>query len=56
MTIFNQKEDTKKKLAIQQVCTLLFPKFKVNFTPRSIMLLGGSTPLVIDSNNFDFLQ
>lgn len=56
MTIFNQKEDIEKKLAIQQVCTLLFPNFKVNFTPRSIMLLGGSTPLVIDSNNFDFLQ
>ena len=56
MTIFNQKEDVKKKLAIQQVCTLLFPKFKVNFTPRSIMLLGGSAPLIIDSNNFDFLQ
>lgn len=56
MTIFNQKEDVKKKLAIQQVCTLLFPKFKVNFTPRSIMLLGDSAPLIIDSNNFDFLQ
>ena len=56
MTIFNQKEDVEKKLAIQQVCTLLFPNFKVNFTPRSIMLLGGPTPLVIDSNNFDFLQ
>jgi hypothetical protein len=56
MTIFNQKEDVNKKIAIQQVCTLLFPNFKVNFTPRSIMLLGGPQPIMIDQNNFDSLQ
>lgn len=56
MTVFNQKEDVEKKLAIQQVCTLLFPNFKVNFTPRSIMLLGGPSPIVIDTNNFEALQ
>lgn len=56
MTIFNQKEDIEKKKAIQQVCTLLFPNFKVNFTPRSIMLLGGPHPIAIDQNNFEPLQ
>lgn len=56
MTIFNQKEDIEKKIAIQQVCTLLFPNFKVNFTPRSIMLLGGPQPIMIDENNFESLQ
>lgn len=56
MTIINQKESIEKKIAIQQVCTLLFPNFKVNFTPRSIMFLGGQTPIIVDENNFAALQ
>lgn len=56
MTILNQKEDIKKKTAIQQVCTLLFPNLKVNFTPRSITILGGTVPIIIDERNFEALQ
>ena len=47
MTIMSEKEAADKKFSVQQVCTLLFPKYKVSFTPRSIM---------IDENNFEFLQ
>ena len=56
MTIMSEKEAADKKFAVQQVCTLLFPKYKVSFTPRSIMIIGGETPIMIDENNFEFLQ
>ena len=56
MTIMSEKEAADKKFAVQQVCTLLFPKYKVSFTPRSIMILGGEAPIMIDENNFEFLQ
>ena len=56
MTIMSEKEAADKKFAVQQVCTLLFPKYKVSFTPRSIMIVGGEAPIMIDENNFEFLQ
>ena len=56
MTIMSEKEAADKKFAVQQVCTLLFPKYKVSFTPRSIMIIGGEAPIMIDENNFEFLQ
>ena len=56
MTIMLEKEAADKKFAVQQVCTLLFPKYKVSFTPRSIMIIGGEAPIMIDENNFEFLQ
>ena len=56
MTIMSEKEAAEKKFAVQQVCTLLFPKYKISFTPRSIMAIGGDAPIMIDENNFEFLQ
>ena len=56
MTLLNQKEAIEKKVAVQQVCALLFPNFKVNFTPRSLLFIGGTSPITIDANNFNFLQ
>ena len=56
MTIMQEKEAADKKFAVQQVCTLLFPKQKVSFTPRSVLITGGETPIMIDENNFEFLQ
>ena len=56
MTIMSEKETSDKKLAVQQVCTLLFPKYKLMFTPMSMMLSGDGQTIVIDENNFEFLQ
>lgn len=56
MTIMSEKEAIDKKMAVQQVCTLLFPKHKVLFTPRSIVLNGEGQSIQIDENNFEFLQ
>ena len=55
MTIMSEKEAIEKKLAVQSVCTLLFPKHKVMFTPRS-MLLSGENQVMIDETNFEALQ
>ena len=56
MTIMSEKETSDKKLAVQQVCTLLFPKYKLMFTPMSMMLSGDGQTIVIYENNFEFLQ
>ena len=56
MTIKSEKEAADKKFAVQQVCTLLFPKYKVMFTPRSVLLSGDNGSVMIDESNFEFLQ
>ena len=56
MTIMSEKEAVDKKIAVQQVCTLLFPKHKLVFTPMSMMFSGDGQTVIIDENNFEFLQ
>lgn len=56
MTIMSEKEAIEKKNAVQSVCTLLFPNYKVIFTPRSILLSTGSEQTMIDESNFQYLQ
>ena len=56
MTIMSEKEAADKKVAVQQVCTLMFPQNKVLFTPRSMLITGGEQSIQIDETNFDFLQ
>ena len=56
MTIIQEKETADKKVAVQQVCTLLFPKHKVLFTPRAMILNGDNDSIIIDETNFEFLQ
>lgn len=56
MMIMSEKETAEKKVAVQQVCTLLFPSYKVMFTPRSMILTGEGQTITIDENNFEVLQ
>ena len=56
MTVMNEKEAADKKLAVQQVCTLLFPNDKVLFTPRSLMVSRENGSIMIDESNFEYLQ
>ena len=56
MTVMSEKEAIDKKIAVQQVCTILFPTMKINFTPRSMILMGDGHTITIDENNFEFLQ
>ena len=55
MTIMQEKEAVDKKTAVQQVATLLFPNYKMSFTPNSILLIGPQV-ITIDENNFEILQ
>nr|DAI51169.1 MAG TPA: hypothetical protein [Caudoviricetes sp.] len=43
-----------KKLAVNQVFTLLFPNQKVLLTPRSILIQDVES-ILIDENNFELL-
>ena len=56
MTVLSNKEEVSKKMATLQVLTLLFPKYKINLTPRALMLTEGENSIVIDENNFEDLQ
>ena len=58
MTIMSEKETADKKVAVQQLMLLMFPDYKVNFTPRSIMFSKRDSMdmVIIDENNFEPLQ
>ena len=56
MTIMSEKETADKKFAVQQVCTLLFPKYKVLMTPRTVLLNGEGSSIQIDEQNFEYIQ
>ena len=56
MTIMSEKEAADKKFAVQQVCTLLFPDYKTLFTPRTMILNKENDSIIIDENNFEYLQ
>ena len=56
MAMVNEKEMADKKTAVLQVLTLLFPQFKIIFTPRSMMLSQGEVNVIIDEGNFEILQ
>lgn len=56
MTIMAEKETAEKRVAVQDVMQILFPTYKVSFTPQSILFSRDGKITTIDSNNFEFLQ
>ena len=56
ISIMNEKEAIDKKAAALQVLTLLFPQYKVNILPRSIMLSQNDETFIIDERNFEVFQ
>ncbi len=57
MMIMQEKEAKDQKRATQQILTLLFPKYKVLFTPNSLLFQSNNQETVIvDENNFESLQ
>lgn len=57
MTIMSEKNAKDKKVATQQLLTLLFPQKQVMITPRSILLNEkDAEPKYIDDENFEALQ
>ena len=56
MTVMNEKEAQDKKNAVIQFLSLLFPSYKISFTPRSILFMNQSSSGAIDENTFDSFQ
>lgn len=56
MTIMSEKQTADKKLAVQQLFQILFPEYKLSFTPRTLILNGNKGMINIDANNFEYLQ
>lgn len=56
MMIMQEKEAKDKKIATQKVLTLIFPEYKVLFTPNSLLFQKESETIIVDSNNFELFQ
>lgn len=56
MTLMTEEQAADKKKAVENVCLLLFPKYKVLFTPQSLLFRSSDNTIIIDETNFDFLQ
>ena len=56
ITLMNEKQTVDKKAAVLQVLQLLIPNAKVIITPRSMIFNFGETNVIIDEQNFEFLQ
>jgi hypothetical protein len=56
MTMMMDKTTTDKKICVQQLLTILFPKYKVLMTPRSILFQSEGDSHIVDESNFEALQ
>lgn len=56
MTVMMDKNSLDKKEFVTSVLTVLFPDYKVMFTPRSLLFNNKDLNIIIDENNFEFLQ
>ena len=56
MTIMSEKQTADKKIAVQQLFQLIFPNYKLSFTPRTLILSGKDGMSIIDESNFEYLQ
>lgn len=57
MTVMSEKETMDKKQNVLSVLTILFPQYRVLFTPRALVFSAeGADPITVDATNFDALQ
>ena len=58
MMIMSEKTAKQKKENVKAICTLLFPNYKVLFTPNSLLLQqqDSKESIIIDENNFESFQ
>ena len=56
MTIMNEKETADKKVAVLSLFKLVFPQYKIIFSPRSIIFNLEGNSIMVDADNFDYLQ
>lgn len=56
MTVMENKETADKKASVKQVLSLIFPKYKVLFTPRSLVFQSNDGSSIVDESNFEQMQ
>lgn len=56
MTVMMDKSTVDKRENVISVLMILFPEYRVIFTPRTLLLNNGDLNIIIDENNFEFLQ
>lgn len=56
MTIMLEPKALDKKHATQQLLSILFPAYKITFTPNSLLFISEGGTTIVDTNNFDSLQ
>ena len=57
MMVMEDERTLDKKQAVQEVLSLIFPKYKISFTPRSLMFYQQETGMItVDETNFNALQ
>lgn len=56
MTIVSNEETKDKKEKVKNLLMILFPKYKIIFTPRSLIFSDEGGNHIVDDSNFDILQ
>lgn len=56
INILNEKEAAERKQNIMKILSLVFPQYKIQFTPRSMMFIREQETIMIDSDSFGELQ
>lgn len=56
MMIMKEKQGWEKKQAVQTLLSLIFPKYKIMFTPRAIVFTLEGGQILVDESNFEYLQ
>lgn len=56
MTVMTEKEAKDKKEDTMRVLSLLFPEYKILFTPRAVTFMKQQENIMIDGDNFDAFQ
>ena len=56
MTMMMDKETVDKKNSVLQLLTILFPKYKVMITPRSLLFQSEGDSHMVDESNFEQMQ
>lgn len=54
--IMSEKEAVNKKEEVVQAFSLIFPNYKVSFTPNSILFIDKTETIMVDQDNFEDLQ
>lgn len=56
MTVMADPQTAEKRAIVLQTLAILFPTYKITLTPQSLMFLQGDDVIMVDEDNFNYLQ